>query len=53
MTAEDQRSTLIVAQDAQTGLGRRLQGLSNLELSPAPWEWSRLSASRQNADTGA
>lgn len=32
MTADDQRNTLIVELDAQTGAGQRLQGFSNLEL---------------------
>ncbi|GAB3678766.1 serine hydrolase domain-containing protein [Angustibacter aerolatus] len=32
MSADDQRNTLIVELDAQTRLGRQLQGLSNLDL---------------------
>ncbi|MFI6095971.1 hypothetical protein ACIA8G_10485 [Lentzea sp. NPDC051213] len=32
MSADDQRNVLIVELDAQTGRGRRLQGLSNLDL---------------------
>ncbi len=33
MSADDQRNTLIVELDAQTRLGRELQGLSNLDLA--------------------
>jgi len=33
MSADDQRNTLIVELDAQTGLGSRLQGFSNLDLA--------------------
>lgn len=32
MSANDQRNTLIVELDAQTRLGRELQGLTNLQL---------------------
>ncbi len=32
MTADDQRNTLIVELDGQTHLGRRLQGLQNIDL---------------------
>ena len=33
MSADDQRNTLVVELDAQTRLGRELQGLSNLDLA--------------------
>src|SRR5882672_2284639 len=32
MSADDQRNTLIVEMGLQTGMGRELQGLSNIEL---------------------
>lgn len=32
MTADDQRNTMIVEMDGQTGLGKRLQGLTNMQL---------------------
>ncbi|GAA4353785.1 hypothetical protein GCM10023145_20740 [Angustibacter luteus] len=35
MSADDQRNTLIVELDAQTGLGQDLQGLTNIELAQA------------------
>jgi hypothetical protein len=35
MSADDQRNTLIVELDAQTGFGRKLQGLTNIELAQA------------------
>ena len=36
MSIDDQRNTLIVELDAQTGLGRSMQALSNLELALIP-----------------
>jgi hypothetical protein len=32
MTTDDQRNTMIVEMDSQTGLGKRLQGLTNMQL---------------------
>jgi hypothetical protein len=36
MSADDQRNTLIVELDGQTHLGKRLQGLQNIDLAKIP-----------------